>query len=140
VNANTETLGRERMQRLTLFLRFALVGFIGFVVDAGVLRAVVAALGINLYAGRIVSFLTAATVTWALNRSFTFRHKGAARALQWARFVCVNAFGACVNLGTYALLVKTLLFAREYPSFAVACGSIAGMGLNFTLMRRLVFR
>jgi putative flippase GtrA len=130
------------MQRpdLFLFLRFSLVGFLGFVVDAGVLRAVVAALGVNLYAGRVISFLTAATVTWALNRSFTFRHKGAARALQWARFICVNALGACVNFGTYALLIKTLIFAREYPSFAVACGSVAGMALNFTLMRKLVFR
>lgn len=124
---------------MTQFLRFALVGVIGFVVDASILRLVVAAFGINLYAGRLISFLAAATVTWALNRSFTFRHKGA-RAAQWLRFVCANAFGASVNLGTYALMVSTLPLAREYPSIAVACGSLTGMGLNFTLMKRVVFR
>lgn len=121
------------------FLRFALVGVIGFVADAGVLWIVVSALGLNLYAGRVVSYLCAATVTWALNRSFTFRHKGA-RAAQWLRFVCTNALGGGVNFGVYALMVRNLAVAHEHPTLAVACGSIAGMALNFTLMKKVVFR
>jgi putative flippase GtrA len=139
VSTNSEALQRERAHPVTQFMRFALVGVVGFVVDASVLRLVVATLGINLYGGRVISFLVAATVTWALNRTFTFRHKGA-RTAQWLRFVCVNALGGALNFGTYALMVSTLSFAREYPSFAVGCGSIAGMGLNFTLMRKVVFR
>jgi len=130
---------RERVQLATQFLRFALVGVVGFGVDAGTLRFVIATFGLNLYLGRVVSFLTAATVTWALNRTFTFRHKGAPAA-QWLRFVCANALGGAVNFGVYALMVGTLATVREYPSIAVACGSVAGMGLNFILMKKVVFR
>jgi len=74
VRANNDAVRLGRLEELTRFLRFALVGTIGFVVDASVLRLVVAIFAINLYAGRLVSFLAAATVTWLLNRTFTFRH------------------------------------------------------------------
>lgn len=127
------------VQSATQFLRFALVGVVGFTIDAGVLRLVVGAFGLNLYAGRVVSFLVAVTVTWALNRVFTFRHTGAPAA-QWLRFVCANALGGAVNFGVYALLVGTLSGMRENPSVAVACGSLVGMSLNFILMKRVVFR
>ena len=52
------------------FLSFAVVGTIGFVVDLGVLYVVAPTLG--WYGGRVLSFLAAASVTWALNRRFTF--------------------------------------------------------------------
>src|SRR5450755_3954216 len=133
------TVRRAQVQLAAQFLRFALVGIVGFVTDASVLRLVVGAFGFNLYLGRVVSFLVAATVTWVLNRVFTFKHTGA-RAAQWLRFVCVNGLGGAANFGTYALLVGTLVTAREHPTIAVACGSVVGMGINFTLMRRVVFR
>jgi putative flippase GtrA len=139
VQANNDDVRGDRLEELTRFLRFALVGTIGFVVDASVLRLVVAIFGINLYAGRVVSFLAAATVTWHLNRTFTFRHNGP-RAAQWLRFIAANAFGAGVNFGTYATMITIWPVAREYPSIAVGCGSLAGMALNFVLMKKLVFR
>lgn len=139
VRANNDAVRRERHEELTRFLRFALIGTIGFAVDASVLRLVVAIFGINLYAGRIVSFLVAATVTWLLNRTFTFRHNGP-RAAQWLRFIAANALGAGVNFGTYVAMITVWPVAREYPSMAVGCGSLAGMGLNFVLMKKLVFR
>jgi putative flippase GtrA len=121
------------------FLRFGLVGTIGFIVDASVLRLVVSQLGLNLYIGRVISFLAAATVTWALNRTFTFRHKGA-RGTQWLRFVMANALGGFVNFGTYAAMVSSMPFVHAHPVIAVAAGSIAGLGFNFTLSKWLVFR
>jgi putative flippase GtrA len=124
---------------MSQFLRFAVVGVIGFLVDAGILRFAIAVLGFNLYSGRVVSFLCAATVTWALNRTFTFRHRGPPAA-QWFRFVSVNALGAAVNFGTYALMVVLWPLARHFPSLAVAGGSLAGMGFNYTLMKKVVFR
>ena len=121
------------------FLRFGLVGVVGFIVDASVLRLVVALLGLNLYIGRVISFLTAATVTWALNRTFTFKHKGAWRA-QWVRFLLANALGGLVNFGTYAAMVSSIAVVHSHPVIAVAAGSLAGMGFNFTLSKWLVFR
>jgi hypothetical protein len=45
-----------------------------------------------------------------------------------------------LNRGTYALLVTFVAIAAEQPVLAVAAGSIAGMGVNFVLSRRMVFR
>ena len=55
----------------TQFLRFGLVGAVGFLVDVGVLYAM-HGLGLDLYTARVVSFLAAATFTWLGNRFFTF--------------------------------------------------------------------
>lgn len=41
---------------------------------------------------------------------------------------------------TYALMVRTIAIAREHPTLAVPCGSLAGMTLNFILMKKIVFR
>ncbi|MGH8576331.1 MAG: GtrA family protein, partial [Gammaproteobacteria bacterium] len=48
------------------FLRFGLVGTAGFVVDAAALTAAMAWLGLGPYGGRVVSYLAAATFTWAM--------------------------------------------------------------------------
>lgn len=123
------------------FCRFAVIGCVGFCVDAAVLTAVVAALGVNLYVGRVVSFLTAATATWALNRRFTFRHAASAsQAAEWLRFVLSNAIGGGVNFGVYSWLVADYAVAHEHPILGVACGSIAGMLVNFSMTKMFVFR
>jgi putative flippase GtrA len=54
------------------FLRFCLVGAAGSLVDAGLLQALVTLAGANPFVARVSSFLAAATVTWRLNRCFTF--------------------------------------------------------------------
>ena len=126
------------------FLRFGVVGTIGFLVDTAVLYASLWA-GLGLYAGRALSYVAAATGNWALNRAWTFREAGrpagrAALGRQWALFLAVNLVGFAVNYGTYALLVANLPVAAAHPVLAVAAGSLAGMGGNFLLSRRFVFR
>jgi putative flippase GtrA len=121
------------------FLRFAAVGVAGFVVDAAALYAALA-LGAGLYSGRIVSYLAAATATWALNRHYTFREGRTDRpALEWIRFLAANSVGGAVNYGTYAAMVTLLPFVAAHPWLGVAAGSFAGLVVNFTLSRRLVF-
>lgn len=121
-------------------LRFGAVGVAGFVVDASVLLAVLTFTPIGPYAGRVISFLCAATVTWALNRRFTFTGARIAPAgSQWIRFVAVNAIGGAVNYGVYALCIARLGAEPPFPVLAVALGSIAGLAFNFTLSRTFVF-
>ena len=55
------------------FLKFGLVGLVGFVVDAGALFLLIAFGDLGPYIGRIYSFLIAASVTWVLHRHFTFK-------------------------------------------------------------------
>ncbi|MDM0034955.1 GtrA family protein [Variovorax sp. J22P271] len=125
-------LGRE-------FLSFAVVGTIGFVVDLGVLYVVAPALG--WYGGRGLSFLAAATVTWALNRRFTFagRHSGASIAGEYLRYLLTMMAGALVNYGAYVLTLHWL-GGPLAPALGVALGSCAGLAVNFVTARFLVFK
>lgn len=124
------------------FLMFALVGTVGFFVDAGTLLFAHHVLGSNLYSGRLLSFLTAATCTWQLNRKLTFRSVGQSDSVwkQWVKFLSANAVGGLINLGVYGVLIARVPVAREHPALAVACGSIAGLFFNFMTSRILVFR
>ncbi|WP_376091420.1 GtrA family protein [Roseomonas sp. CCTCC AB2023176] len=124
---------------LAQFLRFGVVGTLGFVVDTAVLYAMLA-LGAGPYLGRIPAYLAAATTTWALNRRWTFRQTGGGAGRQWATFVVLNLGGFVLNYGTYAALVRYVPFVAANPVLGVAAGALAGMTGNFLLSRRYVFR
>ncbi len=122
------------------FLRFGAVGALGFFVDAGVLLLCIESLGSGPYAGRVLSYLAAASFTWYLNRRVTFAHATHSAALpQWLRFLAANTLGGLVNYGFYALIVFTLPVAGWVPVAGVAAGSIAGLAVNFGISRRFVF-
>jgi putative flippase GtrA len=129
----------ERIALVMQFLKFGVVGTLGFVVDTAVVYALRYRLG--LYGAGLVSFVVAATANWLMNRLWTFRGQGSLPWHQeWARYMVTNALGFVLNRGTYALLVTFVAIAAEQPVIAVAAGSIAGMGVNFVLSRRMVFR
>lgn len=122
------------------FIRFALVGGAGFFVDYAVLIAATDLLG--PYFGRLVSFACAMTFTYALNRRFSFAAQ--AKAIGWVsgwfRFAVANSLGALLNLGVYSALVWTRGDDPLWQMAAVAAGSIAGLGANYLLSSRWVFR
>jgi len=123
------------------FIRFGLVGIGGLIVDTATLYAAMGVLGLGLYSARIVSYLTAATFTWAANRHFTFeRVDPAPAALQWLRFLLANGVGAVVNYGVYAALVTFAPLVSAYPFIGIAAGSIAGLAFNFNASKRWVFK
>ncbi len=125
---------------LRQFISFGIVGVAGFIVDAGVLYGALAA-GLGLYAGRVVSYLTAATTTWILNRRYTFGGaSGHSLIGEWARFVVSQLSGAAVNLSTYGLLVYFSPLVARNPVIGVAFGSIAGLLVNFIAARAYAFK
>ncbi len=129
----------ERIATLTEFMRFGAVGLIGLVLDTATVYALRGALG--LYGAGVVAYLVAASGNWVLNRIWTFRGRGSGPAhRQWGRFMAVNLVGFALNRGAYALLVTFLAVAARQPVIATSAGAIAGMFVNFTLSRRLVFR
>ena len=122
------------------FVRFGIVGAIGFVVDLASLLFLLS-FGIGPYAGRLFSYLLAATTTWFLNRAFTFGTRDKrGRLLQWFRFVTVNLTGGAINYGVYSIVVSASSHERTGAAVGVALGSIAGLAINFTMSRWLVFR
>ena len=132
------------MPRLRLpwqFLRFGTVGAIGFVVDAGVLRLLLT-LGLGYYSGRAISFLAAATATWILNRSFTFRRESdwhGHPAREWLAYLSLMALGGAVNYGIYALAVESAETVQRFPELGVALGSLGGMTINYWSAKVMIF-
>jgi putative flippase GtrA len=134
-------LRSDRAQLLVQFGKFGLVGIVGLVVDTAVLYSLILGPELNPYGARVLSFLAAATTTWALNRSFTFRgeHDGSLLR-QWLKFLAANAFGGMVNYAVFAGLTASAPLVAQHPFLGVAAGSVAGMFFNFAASRKLVFR
>nr|WP_294510018.1 GtrA family protein [uncultured Rhodopila sp.] len=128
-----------RLTTAAQFCRFGAVGATGFVVDTATVYGLRSAIG--LYGAGIAGYVTAATSNWALNRIWTFRGRGSGPAhRQWALFMLANLGGFVLNRGTYAILVTFLPIAARQPVIAIFAGMIAGLFLNFTLSRKVVFR
>ncbi|WP_077000270.1 GtrA family protein [Variovorax sp. KK3] len=125
-------IGRE-------FLLFALAGVVGFGVDVTVLY--LAAPWLGWYAARVLSFVAAASATWALNRRYAFaaRHSGGSLAREYLGYLLTMLGGAVVNYGVYVLTLHTWR-GPWVPALGVALGSIAGLVINFLSARYLVFR
>ena len=122
------------------FLLFAFAGVIGLGVDVGVLYLAAPLLG--WYAARVVSFLAAATTTWAFNRRYTFAASAAAGRSLWREYLgylATMAAGAVLNYGAYVLTLHWVE-GRWAAALGVALGSLAGMSANFLSARYLVFR
>lgn len=121
---------------------FGVVGVVGFAVDAGVLTLLLQLTRVGFYLGRIVSFLSAASVTWILNKHITFRGSEARHNLisQWGRFLGTQTVGGTVNFAVYSLLLWRFPVARAFPIIAVGAGSLSGLLVNFVLARALIFR
>jgi len=140
--AHPETAGEGSTQRSrpSQLLVFGAVGTLAFPVDAGVLHLAVLS-GLGLHFGRLLSYLCAVTVSWELNRRFTFSQVATpATFVNWLRFAVSQLGGASVNLGSYFLLIHFSRTVEHYPVLGVAVGSLAGMLLNFGLARTYVFR
>ena len=122
------------------FIGFGAVGVVGYLVDAAVLYGVMGWTG--PYAGRVVSYLAAATMTFALNRRFVFDPSARRGSLagQWVAFLAANLIGAALNIGLSSLLVWSDQPVVSEPWAALACGALAGWVANFLAVRRLVFR
>jgi len=128
-----------RLRLLVQFLKFGVVGVLGFVVDTSVVYAL--RFRIGLLGAGLAAFVVAATANWVMNRLWTFRGQGSAPLhVEWARYMMANLGGFVLNRGTYALLVTFVAVCADQPVLAVAAGSIAGMGVNFVLSRKMVFR
>jgi putative flippase GtrA len=120
------------------FLRFGVVGFAGFLANTAVIYAVRGFL--SLYAAGVLAWVMAATVTFSLNRAWTFRGRNAGRVHhQWLRFLAVNSVGFVLYYAIFSLLIAHFALCAAQPVLAVLGGVAVGMVANFTLSRKFVF-
>ena len=116
---------------------FAIVGTIGFVVNAVGLK--IATFVVGPIPAQIFAFPLAVTVTWWLNRYFTFASQRPWRS-EWLRYASANVLGWLVMNGMYVALVLSNAFLHDHPVIALAVASLAGMGFNFASSKWIVFR
>ncbi|HLI18484.1 MAG TPA: GtrA family protein [Rhodanobacteraceae bacterium] len=119
---------------------FGVGGFIGFIVDAGIVQLLVSKLSVDPYLGRLFSFVCAATATWLFNRHFTFHQRGDYTLFgEWSRYMVAMSAGFALNYLTYALVVYFSSFVQAWPAIGVAAGSLPGSAVNFLGARQWVF-
>jgi putative flippase GtrA len=117
-------------------LRFAIVGVIGFLTDAGSVFALTQA-GLDPFSARVISIALAMFTTWRLNRAMTFGDSGRSEVSEGARYGVVALAVAGLNYVIYAGLL--LAFGQLWPVAATAIASVVAMAASYFGYSRLVF-
>lgn len=123
-----------------MFIRFAVVGGVGFIVDS--ISLVLLNQLFPLVLARGVAFWVAASSNWYLNRHFTFLNGATARpaVAQWGQFLFASCIGFVPNWGCYWWLVTNTEWAELHPVLAMVPGIGLGMCVNYALSKYWVFR
>src|ERR1700761_7107538 len=130
------TLGQQQ------FLKFSMVGGVGFVVDAGTYFILTHYLGGGLVSSRFVSSLVfGMSTTFLLNNFMTFRGHGSGSIFtRYLKFATANIIGNLLNIGTHAALVENLALFHSIPLLGVVAGTFVGLIFNFIGSKYFVFR
>ena len=129
-----------KIKQLHQLIRFGISGVVGFLADAGIVALCTQSVGVRPIPAQVVAFSVAVTVTWLINRHWTFAEHASERWVQeWLRYIAANSLGAAVNNGVFAVLILTTTQFRRIPVLAVAIGSLAGMGFNFLSSKNFIF-
>jgi len=125
---------------LNQFIKFCVVGAVGFAVDGGLLFLLIQS-GMSAYYGRFISFPCAVMVTWWLNSLWTFADAAEAKpGSQFWKYIGVQIVGALTNLVVYLVLLTFTGVGAWQAWLAFAFGSAAGLAVNFAGSRYLVFK
>ncbi|MDX7952399.1 GtrA family protein [Lichenihabitans sp. Uapishka_5] len=123
------------------FVRFCIIGAVGFVTDASVLMALIHWGSLHPLAARLGSFACAVVVTFELNRRWTFRDSGERAYLgMLAKYLGVQGIGFILNLAIYTGIYFLLRPASSAPLIALALASIVALFLNYLGARLVVFQ
>lgn len=125
-------------ERHRQFLRFCMVGTVGFAVDAGTTMLLTQAVAVPPALARVLAFLVAASVTWILNQRFTFR--ASSGIATWLPYVASTSLGALINIGIYLLWLRWAGHSAMQIVVGVAMGSVCALAFNYTITGHFIFR
>jgi dolichol-phosphate mannosyltransferase len=126
---------------LTQFVKFSLTGGLGTVTNLVIFFLCVDVAGLPEIPVSACCFLVAVTQNYIINHTWSFKQntKNEVLSLQrWLQFVAASLLGLAINIAVMALVLKNV--AVPYKFIAQACGIAAGMIVNFTLSKLLVWR
>jgi putative flippase GtrA len=124
------------------FIKFSVVGGVGFLVDAGTFHLLIHFTPLGLVTARIFSSLVfGMSATYMLNRYLTFRNQRSGNIVaEYLRFAGANIVGNLLNIGTHSVLVETLPLFHRLPILGIIAGTAVGLVFNFTGSKYFVFR
>jgi len=123
-------------------VRFGIVGTVGFVVDSGIFLLLFPQL--NMMFSRIISFGAAVTVTFFLNRKFTFYHQKrldnhyVKEISMLLKYLSGQAIGFVTNIIVFGMIMIYIGWAKSYPIVPLAISSLIALFVNYFLAK-LVF-
>ena len=126
--------------RARRFFRFLVVGGVGFCIDGGLLTVLLKSDWV-IMSSRSLSFLSAVTFTWLLNRLWTFepnRYTGVHR--EYAAYIATNVIGALLNLVVFFALIQMYPPLQETPLVPLAFGAAVSLVFNYTTSKKYVFK
>ena len=121
-------------KRLASLCRFALVGCLGFIVDATIVFLLVRLLGAEPINARIPAWLLAVSTTYFFNLFFTFKATKAVlvgkrqRLRRYFLYVLSQLCGGFINILVFSLLIS-LLGMQWLVSLVI--GTLLGLIFNF---------
>lgn len=119
---------------------FALVGGVGFAIEALLLTLLTQVAGWEPWYARIPSFIMAVLATWALNRRHTFAGRGLERrSVEAFWYVTIQVCGAAINLAIFGLCLLHWPQLRDVPVVALAVGAVGGFVFNFAAANSLLY-
>ena len=124
---------------------FAVIGVVGYCVDAAVTFVGAKYLGLSPELARPPGFVLATIVNFALNRSITFRHAGSPLTGSFVRYWLVASAGLAINYAVYwacvvlAPRVGIAVTPAILPLF-IAAGAGVSMVVTFIGFRSFAFR
>ena len=131
---------RPLKREASYFIKFCVVGGVGFIIDAGVLLMMTALLRQDPFTGRAVSFPVAVFVTFIFNRHWSFAHSQ--RSTLWravSAYFSVQAIGFACNILVYALAIALLPSPFNETVLCLAYASATALLVNFAGARLVVF-
>lgn len=117
-----------------MFIRFLLVGGLGFCIDAGVTYLLIQQM-VAPWCARIPAIVLAMTFTWLANRYFTYKVNKPHSTREAVRYASVSLFMALFNYLIYLILVRYGVWPVASVTIATAFQAI----ISFNAYRYFVF-
>ncbi|WP_167730640.1 GtrA family protein [Terasakiella sp. SH-1] len=121
-------------------LGFLVTGGLAFMLDGGILQALVTGLEMSPFTARSISFSIAVVFTWLMNRKISFKVSTPLSFKEFFGYLSTQSFGLSINVGVYTAVIFTVELAQTYPFFALIPATALSMVFNFVAMKYLVFK
>lgn len=95
------------MNTISYFIKFCMVGFLGFLTDLTVTFTLKNKVKVNKYVANSIGFICGCVINYSLNKLWTFNDDNADIINQFARYVTISVGGLLIsNLLIYLLTTK----------------------------------